>query len=122
MPESFRSAPESSGTGFSAFSGSNLNRYQVVPVGGPLPPGQMTASVPHEMTTVCLGTPKTTYFGLAPATELAVTESLFAGFVLKRASRDVAGPAISFFVFLSKRYHSPAPFSLTSDCCPASSE
>jgi len=122
VPESFKSAPVSSGMVFLLY----LKRYHVVLAGGDaLTPGQTTAVEPHEMTTVSFGVPKTTYvsffFGVAAATERALMPRFFAGFVLKSASRDAAGPAISFFVVLSKMYHSLAPFSLTSDCWPASS-
>ena len=83
----------------------------------------MLASVPHETTTVPLGTPKTAYFCFLPvAVSTVVILRFFAGFVLKSASFDTAGPAISCFVFLSKRYHSLAPLSLTSACWPESSE
>src|SRR5437764_5969990 len=103
VPESFRSAPVSSGTGRVALSGSNLNRYQVVVVGGEaFTPGQTTALDPHDVTTVCFGTPKMTYDGLAGCffffagldaeTERALMPSRFAGFVSKSASRDTEGP------------------------------
>src|SRR5262245_10258954 len=42
-----------------------LNRYQVVDVGVVATPGQATASVPQETTTVFFGVPKTTYECLA---------------------------------------------------------
>ena len=58
MPESFRSLPVTSGGPF-GLSGSYLKRYHVRPVGVVLTPGHATASVPHEMTAVFFGTPKT---------------------------------------------------------------
>src|SRR6185436_14949572 len=64
VPESRRSLPVSSGIGFGLFGSSGLlylNRYQVVDVGVVATPGQATASVPHETTTVFFGVPKTTY-------------------------------------------------------------
>src|SRR3954469_1530669 len=63
VPESLRSLPVNSGTGFSLFGSSGLfvlNRYQVVLCGVPVP-GQTTASVPHDTTTVFFGTPNATY-------------------------------------------------------------
>jgi hypothetical protein len=110
-------------------SGSDLKRYHVLPVGVALTPGHATASVPHEMTAVFSGTPKTTYVGLALAFALAFAFAFsfdgaawrdrelaaepwsdrsvifrrFAGFVSNSASRDEAGPAMTFFESLSSR-------------------
>src|SRR3954451_21560769 len=63
-PESFRSLPVTSGGPF-GLSGSYLKRYHVLLVGVAFTPGHATAPVPQEMTAVFLGTPKTTYVGLA---------------------------------------------------------
>src|SRR5215218_783350 len=141
VPESFRSLPVTSGGPF-GLSGSYLKRYHVLLVGVALTPGHTTASVPQEMTAVFFGTPKTTYdgffFALAfafafafafggaawsereldgePCSERCVIWSFFAAFGANSASRVVAGPAITFFDVLSRRYHSPAPFCLTSAC------
>src|SRR4029078_9942406 len=71
VPESFRSLPVTSGGPF-GLSGSYLKRYHVLLVGVVLTPGHATASVPHEMTAVFFGTPKTTYFGLAFAFAFAL--------------------------------------------------
>ena len=122
VPESLRSAPVSSGIGFALFSGSYLKRYHVVPVGAPFTPGQTTASVPHEIATVPFGTPKTTYLGFDPASDFSVIPSRFARLLSSMPARVAAGPAMTFFVALSKRYHPLAPFCLTSACWPERSE
>src|SRR4051812_46034052 len=133
VPESLRSLPVSSGTGFSLFGSSGLfvlNRYQVVLAGVPVP-GQTTAPVPHETTTVFFGTPNATYevfvfllvvFDCGADSESAVILSFLAAADARSSWRVFTGPAISFFVLRSNRYHLLAPFSFTSACWPESSE